>query len=95
MEIPHDLTEALAKYRESLIRVTILDRDNQPVSSGQSTSNTDSSAQVFWPDDPGESDIPTSRAVNLRRSDGSQVAISDFRPCDVAHSSVHYHFRIV
>jgi hypothetical protein len=90
----HDLKEALAKRRATLVQATILDQDNQPVATGTATPESEGALGTFWLFDAGLADTLTSRAAVLRRSDGTGGKFVRFERCPYAHFSMHFHFQI-
>jgi hypothetical protein len=91
----HDLKEALALRRAQIHRTTVLDRDNQPLATGEALLEDGGSHGVFWPDPPAQADKLPSTPTNLCRLDGTCIAIADFHLCEELHWNSHYHFRIL
>lgn len=90
----HDLKEVLAEKRKHVFRANVVDQANRPLASGEALLEGDH--RVFWPDPPRPKDILPSNVIIVRQSDGTQTAVSNFRPCDAPSNPVHhYHFRIV
>jgi hypothetical protein len=90
----HGLEEILAERRVTLVRATILDRDNQPLATGTATPVTEGARGTFWVDDLEQADTLASRAAILRRSDGSANRLLRFERCPHAHYSRHFHFEV-
>jgi hypothetical protein len=90
----HDLKEVVDKRRATLVRATILDQDNQPLAIGTATPQSEGAQGTFWLDDPTPADTLASRAVILRRSDGSGGKFLRFERCPYAHYSMHFHFEV-
>ena len=90
----HDLKEALANRRATLVHATILDRSSQALATGTATPQTEGVHGTFWIDDANLADTLVSRAAMLRRSDGSGGKFLRFERCPHAHYSMHFHFEI-
>jgi hypothetical protein len=82
---------ALVEDKKLIFHTTILNQDSQRLATGEALIK--GARGVFWPENPSKKDIPPSNTAILRRSDGTDIRISDFRLCGLDHYSVHYHFR--
>jgi len=89
----YDLKKILDARRATLVRATILDRDNQPLATGTATPRSEGVHGAFWIDNPKEADTLASRAAILRRSDGTESKFVRFQRCEHAHYSLHFHFE--
>jgi hypothetical protein len=92
-QIPHELSEALARRREQIFHAEVLNRDSLLLSTGEAILEGDPPHGTFWPDRPDRADIPASTEASLRRTDGSLIPVKDFQRCTALSSSVHYHFH--
>lgn len=70
---------------------TILDRDNQPLSSGQVRLYTTLHSGVFWPHRLEHVLKLQESAATLKTEDGSLYALKNFRPCPGVPSNVVNH----
>src|SRR6476660_9085787 len=89
----HDRGKILAERQATLVRATTLDRDNQTLTTGTATPRSEGVHGAFWIDNPKEADTRVSRAVILRRSDGTESKFVRFERCQHAHYSLHFHFE--
>jgi len=93
-EAVRQLIDLVEKRRATFVRAMILDRDNQLVATGEVSPLSEGAFQVFHIDNPKDADTLSSKAVILRRSDGSEQKILRFERCPHTQYSTHFHFEI-
>ena len=86
--------EAVEKRQATFLRAEILDRDNQPLATGEATPEAEGVHQVFYIQNPKVADILSSRAAILRRSDGTEADILRCELCSPSGYSPHFHLEV-
>src|SRR6266849_1656144 len=78
--------------RESLVAVTILDKDHRPLAAGLATPESAAARRVFWPTESTKPLDLSNRAAFVRHSDKRTVAIFHFHLCPSPYPPRHYDY---
>lgn len=87
-----DALAAIDKERQKhIVHVEVLDRDGQPLATGEAILDTPEADGVFEPRPPTIEGIPQEAAATLKTIDGKIYHLSGFQRCSA--NPFLYHFR--
>ena len=92
-KLPHELSEALEQRREQIFAAILVDSLGHTLLAGRALLEGNPAVGTFWPDQRRPKDISPNTVGGVRRSDGTTIAVRQFRACTASHGHLHYHFN--